>query len=86
MFWGSTLTHLLARTLGALLLSDCVEQEGADPFAAARRVEVEDEELADARLGHATAAGADHGLVLDRDDPAVPAFACSDLRLIRSGV
>jgi hypothetical protein len=70
---------LLARTLGTLLLSDRIEEEGADPFAAARRVEVEDEDLADAGTGHATAAGADHGVVLYRDDPAVPAFAGSDL-------
>jgi hypothetical protein len=51
---------LLARALHPLLLRDRVKDERADPFAAARRIEVEHEDFADAGLGNATAAGADH--------------------------
>src|SRR5215218_3191942 len=70
--FGLDADPLLAYAPRPLLLGDRVEDQRADPFAAARRVEVEHEDLADAGLGHATAAGADHGVAVDCDDPAVP--------------
>src|SRR4029450_10678153 len=62
-----------------MLLRHGVEDAGADPLAAARWIKVEHEDFADAGLGNATAAGADHRLVLDCHDPAVPALGRSDL-------
>src|SRR4029453_12545839 len=77
--FGLDADPLLARALRPLLLRDRVEDAGADPLAAARWIEVEQEDFADAGLGNATAAGADHRLVLDCHDPAVPALGRSDL-------
>ena len=77
--FGLDADPLLAYAPCPLLFGDGVEDERADPFAAARRVEVEHEDLADAGLGDATAACADYGVVLGCHDPAVPALGRSDL-------
>ena len=58
--FGLDADPLLARALRPLLLRDRVKDERSDPLAAARRIEVEHEDFADAGLGNATAAGADH--------------------------
>jgi hypothetical protein len=41
--------------------------------------EVENEDLADARLDHAAASRTNHGAVVHRDDPPIPVVRRSDL-------